>query len=147
MGAGQITALVRGQAQPEQDNRFATAAGIPSHREKDDSYRSVVIQFAPRWRVIICKDGAQWIVQHRTADPLHRGIWRGRSYMTTRDSLIKACARVEPLSDPSVIAILSALPDRIGSKHEQRFGPNAPTKIDSASDELRLKAGNSPLKG
>lgn len=114
MGAEQIKIRVRGKARPEQDNCFATAAGIPSHREKDDSYRSVVIQFAPRWRVIICKDGAQWIVQHRTADPSHRGVWRGRSYVTTRDSLIKACATVEPLSDPSVMAILSALPDRIG---------------------------------
>jgi hypothetical protein len=116
MSGGQITALVRRQAQPGQDNRVATAAGIPSHREKDDSYRSVIVQFAPRWRVIVCKDGVQWIIQHRTADSLHRGVWRGRSYMTTRDSLIKACARVEPLSDPSVMAILSALPDRIGGE-------------------------------
>lgn len=114
MGAEQITALVRGQAQPGQDDLIATAAGTPSHREKDDGYRSVVIQFAPRWRVIICKDGAQWIVQHRTADPSHEGLWRGRSYVTTRDSLIKACATVEPLSDPSVMAILLALPNRIG---------------------------------
>jgi len=78
MSGGQLNTQVRGQAQPGQDNRFETAAGIPSHREKDDSYRSVIIQFAPRWRVIICKDGAQWIVQHRTADPSHRGVWRGR---------------------------------------------------------------------
>ena len=116
MSGTRTTALVRGQAQPGQDNRVATAAGIPSHREKNDSYRSVILQFAPRWRVIICKDGAQWIIQHRTADPSHRGVWRGRSYVTTRDSLIKACAREEPLSDPSVMAILSALPDRIGGE-------------------------------
>ena len=128
MSGGQLNTQVRGQAQPRQDNRFETAAGIPSHREKDDSYRSVIIQFAPRWRVIVCKDDIQWLVQHRTADPLHRGLWRGRSYMTTRDSLIKACARLEPLSDPSVMAILSALPDRIGSKHEQRIEPHSPTK-------------------
>jgi hypothetical protein len=116
MSGGQLNTQVRGQAQPRQDNRFETAAGIPSHREKDDSYRSVIIQFAPRWRVIVCKDYVQWIIQHRTADSLHRGVWRGRSYMTTRDSLIKACARLEPLSDPSVMAILSALPDRIGGE-------------------------------
>ena len=116
MSGRQIKTLVRGQAQPGQDNRFATAAGIPSHREKDDSYRAVVVRLAPRWRVIVCKDDDLWIVQHRTADPLHRGVWRGRSYMTTRDSLIKACARVEPLSDPSVMAILSVLPDRIGGE-------------------------------
>ena len=116
MSGGQIKTPVRGQAQPGQDNRFATAAGVPSHREKDDSYRSVIVRLAPRWRVIVCKDGAQWIVQHRTADPLHRGVWRGHTYLTTRDSLIRACARLEPLSDPSVMAILSVLPDRIGGE-------------------------------
>ena len=128
MSGGQLNTQVRGQAQPRQDNRFATAAGIPSHREKDDSYRSVIIQFAPRWRVIACKHGAQWVIQHRTADPLHRGVWRGRSYVTTRESLIKACARVATLLDPPVMAILSALPDRIGGKHEQRIEPHSPTK-------------------
>lgn len=116
MSGRQIKTLVRGQAQPGQDNFFTTAAGIPSRREKDDNYRAVVVRLAPRWRIIVCKDGAQWIIQHRTADPLHRGVWRGRSYMTTRDSLIKACARVEPLSDPSVMAILSVLPNRIGGE-------------------------------
>lgn len=113
MSGGQIKTLVREQAQPEQDNRFATAAGIPSHREKDDSYRSVIVRLAPRWRVIICTDGAQWIVQHRTADPLHRGVWRGQSYLTTKDSLIKACARLGCLSGSSQWLLLDALPSTV----------------------------------
>jgi hypothetical protein len=89
----------------------------PSHRERDDSYRAVVAELGARWRVIVCKHGAQWILQHRTASPLHRGIWRGRTYVTTKDGLIRACARVGCLSDTSVAAVLSELPDRIGSKH------------------------------
>jgi hypothetical protein len=87
-----------------------------SHRERDDNYRSVIVWLAPRWRVILCKDRAQWIIQHRTADPLHRGVWRARTYVTTKDSLVRACARLEPLSDPSVTVILSVLPDRIGGE-------------------------------
>ena len=130
MSAGQIKTRVRGQAQPGQDNRFATAAGIPSHREKDDNYRSVVARLSPRWRVIVCRGGAQWIVQHRTADPSHRGVWRARAYVTNKDSLIRASARLEPLSDPSATAILSVLPDRIGGKHDQRAGPSATTEIN-----------------
>ncbi|SFK83491.1 hypothetical protein SAMN05444421_10934 [Celeribacter marinus] len=116
MSGRQIKTPVRGQAQPEQDNRFATAAGVPSHREKDDSYRSVIVRLAPRWRVILCKDRAQWIIQYRTADPLHRGVWRGRVYVTTKDSLIRSCARLGCRSGSSVTAILSALPDRIGGE-------------------------------
>ena len=113
MSGGQIKTPVRGQAQPGQDNRFATAAGIPSHREKDDNYHSVIVRLAPRWRVILCKDRAQWIIQHRTADPLHRGVWRGRTYVTTKDSLIRACARIGCLSGSSQLLLLDALPSTI----------------------------------
>lgn len=113
MSSGQIKTLVRGHAQPGQDYRVATAAGIPSHREKDDSYRSVIVQFAPRWRVIVCKDDVQWIIQHRTADPSHRGVWRGRSYVTTRDSLIKACAKLGCLSGSNQWLLLDALPSTV----------------------------------
>ena len=87
-----------------------------SHREKDDNYHWVIVRLAPRWRVIVCRDAVQWIIQYRTADPLHRGVWRGRVYVTTKDSLIRSCARLESLSDPSVTAILSVLPDRIGGE-------------------------------
>ena len=113
MSAGQIKTLVRGQAQPGQDNRFATAAGVPSRREKDDNYHSVIVRLAPRWRVILCKDRAQWIVQHRTADPLRRGVWRGRVYVTSKDSLIRACARVGCLSGSNQWLLLDALPSTI----------------------------------
>lgn len=113
MSGGQIKTPVRRQAQPGQDNRSATAAGVPSHREKDDSYRSVIVRLAPRWRVILCKDRAQWIVQHRTAAPLHRGVWRGQSYLTTKDSLIRACARLGCLPGSPQRLLLDALPSTI----------------------------------
>ena len=113
MSAGQIKTLVRGQAQPGQDNRFATAAGIPSHREKDDNYHWVIVRLAPRWRVIVCRDAVQWIIQYRTADPLHRGVWRGRVYVTTKDSLMKACVRLGCLSGSSQRLLLDALPSTI----------------------------------
>ena len=63
-----------------------------SNRERDDSFCQVVVQLAPRWRVIVCKDHLQWIIQKRTAEPLHRGEWRGQSYVTSRNSLIRLCA-------------------------------------------------------
>ena len=59
------------------ENGGAAYTVIPSHRESDDNYHDVVAQLAPRWRVIVCKDYLQWIIQKRTAEPLHAGIWRG----------------------------------------------------------------------
>ena len=56
-----------------------------SNRERDDSFCQVVVQMAPRWRVIVCKDHLQWIIQKRTSEPLHRGEWRGQSYVTTSE--------------------------------------------------------------
>ena len=81
-----------------------------SHRESDDSYGKVVLQLAPRWRVIECRNAEQWIIQHRSAEPLHGGVWRSISYVVSRDKLIALSASLGLLSEPSRRAVLEALP-------------------------------------
>ena len=90
-----------------------------AHRERDDEYREVIVQLAPRWRVIVCKDYLQWIIQKRTAEPLHRGEWRGQSYVTSRNSLIRLCASLELLSDDTVCATLYALPEQFSGLYKK----------------------------
>ena len=51
-----------------------------SHRERDDSYSKIIIQLAPRWRIIECRNALQWIIQHRSSKLLNRGHWLGVSY-------------------------------------------------------------------
>ena len=82
----------------------------PSHRERDDNYAKVITQLAPRWRVIICKDGLQWILQKRSVAPPNTGTWAGKSYSTTRDALIAACSDRGLLSATSEEQLLDALP-------------------------------------
>jgi hypothetical protein len=82
----------------------------PSHRERDDNYAKVIAQLAPRWRVIICKDGIQWILQKRSVPFPNTGTWAGTSYSTTRDALIAACSDRGLLSEPSASQVLEALP-------------------------------------
>ena len=119
----------------------------PSHRERDDNYAKVIAQFAPRWRVIICKDGLQWILQKRSVPSPNTGTWSGKSYSTTRDALIAACSDRELLAGASARQALDALPNRIRGKHEQRTEPHSPTKIDRAFEEQCLTARNSLPKG
>ena len=52
-----------------------------SHRERDDSYGQVILQLAPRWRIIECRNAEQWIIQKRNAEPLNPGVWLGVSYV------------------------------------------------------------------
>ena len=90
-----------------------------SNRERDDSFSQVVVQMAPRWRVIICKDHLQWIIQKRSAETLHRGEWRGHSYVTSRSSLIKLCASLELLSYHVVRVTLDALPEQFSKLYKK----------------------------
>ena len=85
-----------------------------SYRERDDCYAAVVIHLTQRWRIIVCKDGIQWILQQRSVAPPNTGTWSGKSYPTTRDALIAACSGRGLLSDPSARQVLNDLPDRIG---------------------------------
>jgi len=89
------------------------------HKERDDECREVIVQLTPRWRVIVCKDYLQWIIQKRTAEPLHRGVWRSQSYVTSRSSLIRLCASLELLSDPLARARLEALPEQFSGLYKK----------------------------
>jgi len=84
---------------------------MPSHRERDDHYSRIVAQPGPRWRIILCRDGLQWIIQKKEAS--HAGPWRAEGYYTYRESLIKACGTLGLLSDAGTEAVLHALPERI----------------------------------
>ena len=83
---------------------------IPSHRERDDNYQGVIVQLDPRWRIIECRDAIQWIIQKRSAEPLNAGYWLGASYVTDRNKLIELSTALGLLSEPSLRAVLEALP-------------------------------------
>ena len=89
-----------------------------SHRERDDNYSKIIIQLAPRWRIIKCRNALQWIIQHRSAKPLNRGNWLGVSYLTSRNKLIEVSTGLNLLSDASMKNVLAGLPETI-SKHNQ----------------------------
>lgn len=79
-----------------------------SHRERDDAYIGTIIQFSPRWRLVLCKDQMQWIIQKKESS--HRGFWRGKQYLISKDSVLKASVGLGFLSDPKAGAALNALP-------------------------------------
>ena len=84
-----------------------------SHMERDDAYSKVILQLAPRWRIIECRNAEQWIIQKRNAEPLNPGVWLGVSYVVSRDKLIELSTSLGLLSEPSKRAVLEALPSTI----------------------------------
>ena len=80
-----------------------------AHRESHDSYKGKIIDCRDIWRVIICRDGMQFIVQKRSSGT-NTGVWKGKSHCATREELINVCARLELLSEANVEATLRALP-------------------------------------
>jgi hypothetical protein len=81
-----------------------------SHKERDDNYFAVVAMLTPRWRVVLCKNGTQFILQRHFAETLHGGAWRSSSLHVSRDSLIKACVTLGLLSDHKLEQLLAVLP-------------------------------------
>lgn len=96
-----------------------------SHRERDDNYRSVIVWLAPRWRVIVCKDAIQFILQKRSVAPPNTGTWAGKTFSTTRHGLMAPCSEQGLLSDPSSRAVLEALPSDVRDYASQIGLPRA----------------------
>lgn len=81
-----------------------------SHKERDDHYFAVLAMLTPRWRVILCKSGSQFILQRHFAETEHSGAWRANSFHVSRNSLMKACVTLGLLSDPKMEQLLAGLP-------------------------------------
>lgn len=84
----------------------------PSHRERDETYSRIVTKCRDNWRIIRCKRGLQWIIQKRSTVRPNRGVFIGKSFHTTRQSLIEACSRLQLLDDPKILQSLLDLPER-----------------------------------
>ena len=88
-----------------------------SERERDDHYSRVIVNLNSNWRVIVCKDGIQWILQSR------RGAeWRGRSYHTSRDSLSRVVRQVSGHLCEGSLEALDALPEIFPSPNQNKKG-------------------------
>jgi hypothetical protein len=74
-----------------------------SRRESDEDY-PVVVRLDDKSRIIECKDGIQWIAQHR-----YGGRWRNISFYLDRDVMIERSG-----ATGDALAVLQALPARYG---------------------------------
>ena len=90
-------------------NKVAPISEDFTHRESHDSYIGTITNCKNLWRVIICRDGMQFILQKRSSGT-NTGVWKGKSHCATREELLNVCARLELLSEANVEATLRALP-------------------------------------
>ncbi len=76
------------------------------HRETADRYRGEIFRKS-RFRVILCRDGIQWIIQRAGRVP--GGPWRGLHYCTTR----KALSRLWEASTGETAQEIACLPETV----------------------------------
>ena len=79
-----------------------------SHRESSDNYSHVILRLNSRCRIILCRQGLQWILQRR--ENFHGGAWRGFRYFRTRKALIEECGRLGLLSNTAAAQLRETLP-------------------------------------
>ena len=83
----------------------------PSYAERDDAYANVILVLSPRWRLIICKDGRQYVLQRRSSKMPNVGVWIGKSHNMTKAGLILSGSQLGLLKTIDVIEGLLALPE------------------------------------
>jgi hypothetical protein len=82
-----------------------------SHRERDSNYSNVIVIFNSRWRLSLCRDGIQWILQQKEIS--HGMPWRGVKYFRSKEALLRVCGSLNLLSDEYNRYIIEALPEHI----------------------------------
>lgn len=77
-----------------------------NHRESADDYRGEVFR-AAGWRVVICRDRIQWIIQKRTrAGGADGGRWEAQHYLTTRESVLRLWRAATGLDGVELMVLL-----------------------------------------
>lgn len=89
-----------------------------SLREEADAYRAVIAVLNPSWRVIVCRDAIQWIMQRRAGQRHGRARWEAKSFHRLKSGLMRRVRHRAGECDASALNILMALPAVMGGAHE-----------------------------
>ena len=84
------------------------------HHGTVDCYSVVVTRLSGDWRVIVCHDALQWILQRQKGQRGGRGRWVAVQYFRTRGALLRISHHFSGRIDPAALLVLAARPDRIG---------------------------------
>lgn len=84
------------------------------HHETADSYNQIVARLSDSWRVVVCKDGIQWILQRTDAQRSGQARWKAVGYFQSSDTLQRVSRTACQDSDAFALAVIAALPKRIG---------------------------------
>ena len=77
-------------------------------KESSSDYHRVLAQLKPRYRIIQCLHGKQWIVQKREAS--HAAPWRALGYAATKSGLINLCGRLKLLPLHNIEKMVASIP-------------------------------------
>ena len=96
---------------PSKSRPGVSSVAAPSHRERDDGYSRILVRLGSCWRVVLCKDGLQYILQRRYSEA-PAWAWRGVSYSSSRSALIAVCVSRQLVREDAhvLMARLHALP-------------------------------------
>ena len=119
-GPQEISRTLR-KEEPARSKRHAMAARAPEitrrsacHQETANDYIGIVARLCDRYRVIVCKDRIQWILQRRDGERHGRSRWAGVGYFRTREALLRASRALCGRIDPTALAALALLPEHFG---------------------------------
>lgn len=81
--------------------------GIQERRESFDTYSNIVLPPRHGWRVILCRDGIQWILQ-RSRLKAGQTAWKNVRHQRNRDALIRSGQALCPALAISALRTLPA---------------------------------------
>lgn len=103
---------------PPSERMGVTDIIAATHCESSEHYNGVLMELDERWRLIVCSQKYQVILQRR--ESLHGGAWRGYKYFRTKNALLKVCGGLGLLSDISRAQLEDALPPIFKNKRTKR---------------------------
>jgi hypothetical protein len=98
--------------------------------EESDSYPTVAI-LNDRWRVIVCKNSIQWVLQKRRSSP---NGWRGHWFCRTSEALLRGVRKYAGDIGGDALVILLRLPERFPGDAQENLRRQSKHHSDNSPD-------------
>ncbi|TIS23899.1 MAG: hypothetical protein E5X07_15760 [Mesorhizobium sp.] len=111
----ELNNLIDGQSSIQAPDQALGPVHVPDNRQRSDTYANVVFRINDRWRIIVCPEGVQWILQKRKGNLVGSPAWNAVKFCRSKVGLCRALKEEVGDVSPEVDAQLAQLPDWVES--------------------------------
>ena len=96
---------------------------MSSSCESSGDYAGILLYLSETCRIVLCRDGRQWVVQTKDGQRAGAARWTGRGYAQTQEGLLGVLRHLQRFSEEAEAKIRGSFPQHIRQNSGINYKP------------------------